>query len=281
MNKQKKTAIVFTLMIFGLGLCFHSFGPFLTGEHKVDGGLCISGIVTLTMAFLLNNIAIGSYLFSLFMTFLSLTSQHGVEPRDFLNRLFHFDRHLRFDIEMNSMEMFSKVYPWYNEIIPGLYLGALPLENLDHQKQLLENEGIGAVVSLVEPWEFKHRSQIARPIQPSTWEKLGIDHLQISTKDWSPVQSSRIDEAVEFIHQELQKGKRVYVHCKAGRGRSASVVICYLMKYHHVSAREAIAKVKVARPQIQLGNVHRKAIQVYQKRFLFKDESLLFLLFSY
>ena len=37
-------------------------------------------------------------------------------------------------------------------------------------------------------------------------------------------------EGVRFINDNISKGGRVYVHCKAGRSRSATLVGCYLME---------------------------------------------------
>ena len=39
-------------------------------------------------------------------------------------------------------------------------------------------------------------------------------------------------EGVEFMNRNISKGGVVYVHCKAGRSRSATLVACYLMKVH-------------------------------------------------
>ena len=39
-----------------------------------------------------------------------------------------------------------------------------------------------------------------------------------------------IDTALEFIEEELGKGKTVYVVCNAGQSRSASLVLLYLIK---------------------------------------------------
>ncbi|KAI9005968.1 protein-tyrosine phosphatase-like protein, partial [Gaertneriomyces semiglobifer] len=42
----------------------------------------------------------------------------------------------------------------------------------------------------------------------------------------------------------------VFVHCKAGRSRSATVVIAYLVVYGGMSLKEAYEKVKQARPGV-------------------------------
>lgn len=79
------------------------------------------------------------------------------------------------------------------------------------------------------------------------WKKIGVDFLQLATTDIfeSPCQN-KLRTGVEFINKYLPDNDRiagiplddndvrapgtVYVHCKAGRTRSATLVGCYLMK---------------------------------------------------
>lgn len=62
------------------------------------------------------------------------------------------------------------------------------------------------------------------------WRKYGVDFLQLSTTDIfeTPCQEKLI-RGVEFIRKYQTEGGCVYVHCKAGRTRSATLVGCYLM----------------------------------------------------
>lgn len=93
---------------------------------------------------------------------------------------------------------------------------------------------------------------------PLLWfQAHGIDHLVIPTRDYLFAPSFvDINRAVDFIHSEwlsfifcvivllcgpsslpflflcagnASSGLTTYVHCKAGRGRSTTVVLCYLV----------------------------------------------------
>ena len=44
----------------------------------------------------------------------------------------------------------------------------------------------------------------------------------------------------------------MYVHCKAGRGRSTTLVLCYLVSYGGYTPEDALEMVKGKRPQISL-----------------------------
>lgn len=97
-----------------------------------------------------------------------------------------------------------------------------------------------AVVSMNEDYELSLFSN-----NLTKWHLLGIEFLQLATTDIfeSPCQEKLL-KGVEFINQFLPIQNRiknlttshspenngtVYVHCKAGRTRSATLVGCYLM----------------------------------------------------
>ena len=56
------------------------------------------------------------------------------------------------------------------------------------------------------------------------------------------------------------------VHCQAGRSRSASIVISYLMQHHHKSLREAYFWVKERRSLIQPNTGFMTQLQALDKR---------------
>ena len=63
------------------------------------------------------------------------------------------------------------------------------------------------------------------------WAKLGVDHLHLPTVDFTEAPSmDSMEQGVEFILQKARSQESVYVHCKAGRTRSVTLVGCYLMK---------------------------------------------------
>ena len=62
--------------------------------------------------------------------------------------------------------------------------------------------------------------------------------------------SSHFQETGEFIHNAIQGGGVVLVHCFAGVSRSASTVIAYLMRYHNMTFNQAFAHVRGKRPWI-------------------------------
>ncbi|KAA8522193.1 hypothetical protein F0562_012866 [Nyssa sinensis] len=85
----------------------------------------------------------------------------------------------------------------------------------------LKELGVCGVITLNESYETL--------VPTSLYQAHGIDHLVLPTRDYLFAPSlSAICQAVDFIHENASHGQTTYVHCKAGRGRSTTIVICYL-----------------------------------------------------
>lgn len=69
-----------------------------------------------------------------------------------------------------------------------------------------------------------------------------------------------LNDTTTFIAAHIQRGC-VLVHCGAGISRSAAVVIAYLCRYVGMSYAEALAFVKVKRPQVAPADVFKEAIE--------------------
>ncbi|XP_014768015.1 phosphatidylglycerophosphatase and protein-tyrosine phosphatase 1 isoform X2 [Octopus bimaculoides] len=91
---------------------------------------------------------------------------------------------------------------WYVRIDNSIIFGALPFRQMATQLVEKENE----------------------------WKDLGVGFLQVEVEDFVGTPSLwQVTQALAFISYYQQLGQCVYVHCKAGRTRSAIIVACYLM----------------------------------------------------
>ena len=150
-----------------------------------------------------------------------------------------------------------KTRDWWNRIDQRVLLGALPFSR-DVDK--LSSEGVGAVVNICEEY--------AGPIRK--YEELGIKQLRIPTIDFTSPALKDVERAVEFMNRHIADGNSVYVHCKAGRGRGATVVICWLIQNKQISAASAQQWVKQFRPQIN-DLVHRPVIRKFEQQYLLQS----------
>ncbi|CAA2955415.1 putative dual specificity protein phosphatase DSP8 [Olea europaea var. sylvestris] len=147
-------------------------------------------------------------------------------------------------------------FRWWDQIDQFLLLGAVPFpKDVPRLKQL----GVGGVITLNEPYETL--------VSTSLYHAHEIDHLVIPTRDYlfAPTFAD-INRAVDFIHENSCSGRTTYVHCKAGRGRSTTIVLCYLVEYKNMSPIAAFEYVRSRRPRILLAPSQWKAVQEYKKQ---------------
>ncbi|KAI9322418.1 protein-tyrosine phosphatase-like protein [Dichotomocladium elegans] len=132
-------------------------------------------------------------------------------------------------------------WEWYNRLDQYVLLGALPTPT--HVRQLHSRERVIAIVNLCA--EFPGYRQL--------YSSLGIEQIRLATSDFTIPSYDSIELGVESICRLLREneGCSVYVHCKAGRGRSAAIALCYLLRMYQLSPAQAQEVLLERRPQVK------------------------------
>jgi len=139
-------------------------------------------------------------------------------------------------------------------------LGALPLWKV--AKELITKENVKGVVTLNEAYETRFLCP-----DVNAWQELGARVCHIPTVDYNNAPSlEQVETGLNFI-RSFEGSGCVYVHCKAGRSRSATVVVCYVMKKYGLPPSEAIAFVQGKRPHIVLASAHRERIEEFHATY--------------
>ena len=99
---------------------------------------------------------------------------------------------------------------------------------------------------------------------PQSWIQ-NVKYLHIPTEDLNAPDMDKIDEAVDFMFESINKNEPVMVHCAAGIGRTGTILACYLIKYQKYSAIDAIKKVRKERPGSIQSERQEFVIGLYQK----------------
>jgi len=150
----------------------------------------------------------------------------------------------------NSIEYALGTFTWFSLVDKnGLYLGAIPIFP-SHEIVLTKKLAISAVLAIIEPFEMSSSTLIGTPISSSAWEAAGVQHLLLNSPDFVPPSFAVLDEGADFINHNLTERRNVYVHCKSGKGRSASVVCAYFLKYKKMDPHSAWREVCKVRPVI-------------------------------
>jgi atypical dual specificity phosphatase len=130
-----------------------------------------------------------------------------------------------------------RIWRQYSWVDPNVVLGAAPTRN---ELAKLKQMGVSRVVNMCEEFAGDAEALAAN----------GMEQLHLPCVDYycPPVETLR--RGVAFIQQEVTAGRKVFLHCKAGRLRSPCLAVCYLMMTRRVAARPAYKMVKAVRRQI-------------------------------
>jgi len=148
----------------------------------------------------------------------------------------------------------------------SLFVGALP-------NRLRFSEGIkqiNAVYALNEDWETKAIG-LSIPHNSDSWGARGVNFTRVDVKDHTLMTPPQMDAAAESIRQEIENGKNILVHCRAGVGRSMMAAAAYLMKYARDEAGQPLTLeaiclgLKISRPRSSIFN-KLTALDAYDKQ---------------
>lgn len=139
---------------------------------------------------------------------------------------------------------------WWDRIDSTIVLGAMPFAR---DVPALAAAGVRGVVNTCEEY--------AGPA--AEYAAAGIEQLRIPTTDFQPPSLEDIQQAVDFIRRFADRGQSVYVHCKAGRARSATVVVCWLVAAHGMTPDQAQQLLLEKRPHVMRHVAQRAVVREF------------------
>ncbi|MEM7202983.1 MAG: dual specificity protein phosphatase family protein [Planctomycetota bacterium] len=142
---------------------------------------------------------------------------------------------------------------WWDRVDEHVILGALPLPMFVSK---MAAEGVRAVVNTC--------AEYRGPV--TAYGRHHIEQLRIPCLDFTPPKLEDIERAIDFMREHAARGETIYVHCKAGRGRSATVVLCWLVAQRGISPEEAQAELLRVRPHVNTFLAQREVVQAFSAK---------------
>ncbi|KAI9244922.1 hypothetical protein EDC94DRAFT_699642 [Helicostylum pulchrum] len=126
-----------------------------------------------------------------------------------------------------------------SEIIPGFLFVGPEIENTEHANQL-DTRFIRRVLNMAEE------------CQDEGVDKQRLMYHKISARDTLEMKNIELVmmEAVQFIEEAKKNHEPIYVHCKAGKSRSITAILAYLVTSERWTLKRAYRHVIKARPNM-------------------------------
>ena len=112
-----------------------------------------------------------------------------------------------------------RIGKWTTVVDSTVVIGGAPFGWCGYPERLTRQFNVRGVINMCDEY--------AGPI--SSYKRLGIEHLRLPTVDHFEPSVEDLKKAVSFIQKHEHQGGRVYVHCRAGHGRSAAAVYAWLL----------------------------------------------------
>ena len=139
---------------------------------------------------------------------------------------------------------------WRTWMTEGLLVGGFLAP---HDVPKIAAEGVGAVVNVTrELWEPRR-----------ALESAGIDYLQVPSWDGKVPTIDDAERGVRFIARHIDEGRKVYVHCASGAGRSVALALCYVVAHEGRDVEEALAEMRRRRPRVSLSRAQRAFVDEF------------------
>ncbi len=127
----------------------------------------------------------------------------------------------------------------FSFLIPGVLAGSASpgtMGPLTNELEAARRQGIRAIVSLTE-----------EPLPAAVLNEAGFKYLHLPVEDFTAPTLGQMREFCRFVDEVRGEGGAVLTHCRAGVGRTGTMLAAYLIKEGE-SAEQAIAKVRRKRP---------------------------------
>ncbi|MCW3039930.1 MAG: hypothetical protein JWM31_1835, partial [Solirubrobacterales bacterium] len=135
----------------------------------------------------------------------------------------------------------------FRVVADHLATGAQPADRGDVDR-LVTEAGVSRVVNLCQDVEY---AEGAREAVVAAYADAGVVEHRIDLIDFGHVRADALDEAVAVALPWLAAGETVYVHCRAGWQRSATVAAALLAVRLGIGVDEALGRIQRRKPSAQ------------------------------
>jgi atypical dual specificity phosphatase len=149
----------------------------------------------------------------------------------------------------------------YAEVVDGLVLGAYPTDARD--VAAVAALGVTRVLNLCEDVEYEvgERARVDEAL-----EGAGVVEERVCLVDYGGLPVDDLDRAARRVVEWLEEGERVYLHCRAGWQRSATVAGAVVALREGVGVAEALERIRARKPSAEPLAHQRRDLEAWAER---------------
>ncbi len=131
----------------------------------------------------------------------------------------------------------------FGEVHPHLVVGAVPLDAND--VQAVADQQVDRVLNLVQDPEYPEGARLEVEIGLST---NAIEEARVQVVDFGNLSPTALESAVTQVDRWLSDGHTVYLHCRAGWQRSATVAAGVIAIREAIPIELALERLRARKP---------------------------------
>jgi cell division cycle 14 len=144
-----------------------------------------------------------------------------------------------------------------HEVVPGKLIAFKGPRTLSHSGDFEDIQGCRHFAPQFYADIFADEMHVSTVIQlneePYDAHALEARGIRCVNLEFPDCTSPPLHVVLEFLHTVERAAGAVAVHCKAGLGRTGTLVALYMMKHHGFSARAAMGWLRIVRPGSVIG----------------------------
>ena len=169
-------------------------------------------------------------------------------------------------ISESSIPIFKSYWVIPGRFRAGEYPGSLNYDEARGKLRWLLDQKIDLILDLTEQGEAGLRPYANLFFDEAAKIPRKVNHQRLPLRDFETPAQELVTEILNLIDLSLSEGKSIYLHCFGGKGRTGTVVGCYLVR-HGMTGQEALDKIRELRKSIP-GTDDQSPETVGQKRMV-------------
>ena len=94
---------------------------------------------------------------------------------------------------------------------------------------------------------------------------MGVGYVWLPVADGYAPSLAQLSIGTSVMHEAINAGKKVYIHCRNGHGRSPTLIAAYLIRHKKMSLEEALKLIYEKRPESHVEDSQLKGLENFSR----------------